>query len=214
MMYGGIPEKLNYSGKFQSEIVNHQWKFSNGDYAERGAYIVVPDFGWSEKPETITVDFLPNQGYSLTFQRNDNDKVTSDIIDPSKISNKGNLDKPINNSNNSLTKRFSLDGLKYKTIIELDFISTSKIKGFIEDVDEGTGTSSDSVNFTGIKNGDSLLIHFNGEKPIIGDNSKWTNNPWIIKNLNGVETLNIKFLAKNYDNNKWGNIMYQFLSSN
>jgi hypothetical protein len=135
------------------------------------------------------------------------------VTDTSAISNESK-----NNSNNLTVgdniKRFSSDGLKYKTLIEIHFISPTKVTGSIEDIDLGTGTSTDKVAFTGIKSGDNLNVQFNGKKPVIGDNSQWTNSPWIIKKVNGKETLNIQFLAKNYDTNKWENSNYEFTPSN
>ena len=105
-------------------------------------------------------------------------------------------------------KCFSSIGLKYTTIIKINFITSEIVKGFVQDIDGGSGLTIDSVEFTGAKNDNKINVNFKGKKPIVGDNSEWTNSPWTI---NGKGILNIKFLAKNYDTNKWGNFNYEFL---
>lgn len=117
-------------------------------------------------------------------------------------------------TNDDKIKRFSLDGLKYKTLIEIHFDSSAKVTGSVEDIDLGTSASTDKANFTGTKNGDNLNVHFDGKEPVVGDNSQWTKQPWTIKKVNGKEVLNIQFLAKNYDTNKWENTNYEFTPSN
>ena len=69
-MYGGNPKHEITSGKFEEYIFNNKWVFSEGEFGNREAYVLVPDDKWSDyKPNTITVKFPPNRGNTMTFQR-------------------------------------------------------------------------------------------------------------------------------------------------
>ncbi len=118
-------------------------------------------------------------------------------------------DNSVNNPSNNIQKCFYSDGLKYRTVINITFLSPIKVKGFVEDYDGDK--MSDKVEFTGTKNRNRLNVQFNGSKPIVGANSEWTDEPWIINKINGNDVLNINFLAKNYDTNKWENSNYEFM---
>jgi hypothetical protein len=69
-MYGGVPKKSNSSGSLNSEKVeNNEWRFVGGDLGERGAYIKIPEDGWTSPPTSITVSFAPGRGNVMDFVR-------------------------------------------------------------------------------------------------------------------------------------------------
>jgi hypothetical protein len=109
-------------------------------------------------------------------------------------------------------KCFSNDGLKYNTVITVNYISTSEVDGSVTSQEMGSD-KKEVVKFTGKVSGDKLTIKFDGKPPVIGDASEWTNNPWSIDNKVGKEKLHIIFNAKNYETNKWGDTSYEFALS-
>lgn len=69
-MYGGREKSENSSGTIEKNIKNNKWRFSGGDFGERGGYIVIPDDQWDNyKPNEITVKFDPGRGNSMEFKR-------------------------------------------------------------------------------------------------------------------------------------------------
>lgn len=69
-MYGGTPRQSHYSGNLESEgVVNNQWKFVGGDFGERGAYVLLPEEGWSTPPKFIIVGFAEGRGDTMYFDR-------------------------------------------------------------------------------------------------------------------------------------------------
>ena len=70
-MYGGVTKLMtNSSGRLNSEEVkNNEWKFEGGDLGERGAYIMIPENGWTSPPSYITVNFASGRGISMEFKR-------------------------------------------------------------------------------------------------------------------------------------------------
>jgi len=69
-MYGGIQKRTNSFGRLNSEEVkNNEWRFIEGDLGERGAYIVIPDNGWTSPPSSLSVYFASGSGNSMEFKR-------------------------------------------------------------------------------------------------------------------------------------------------
>ena len=69
-MYGGQPKNEYSSGKFEEIIKENKWRFSGGDYGNRGGYIEVPSDNWDDyEPSEITVRFGRNRGNSMKFER-------------------------------------------------------------------------------------------------------------------------------------------------
>ena len=107
------------------------------------------------------------------------------------------------------TKCFANEGLKYKTTVTLGF-NKSEASGFVTSEDLESGKKR-STGFKGSRNGNEFTVTFiDVEPPDMGVASEWTNQPWTIKKVDGKEILSIIFNAKNYDNNKWENLPYEF----
>lgn len=69
-MYGGQPNTEYSSGRFEKEIKGNKWRFSGGDYGNRGGYIAVPSDYWDDyKPSEITIPFNSGRGNQMTFKR-------------------------------------------------------------------------------------------------------------------------------------------------
>lgn len=69
-MYGGQPKNEYSSGRFEENISENKWRFSGGDFGNRGGYIQVPSDNWDDyKPSEITIRFASNRGNSMTFKR-------------------------------------------------------------------------------------------------------------------------------------------------
>ena len=113
----------------------------------------------------------------------------------------------------AIKKCFANDGLKYKTVITMG-IGKTDIIGIVTSEELETG-KKESVGFTGTITGKGMIVKFRGTAPVIGDVSEWTDKPWTIENVEGKgqwkEMLHIVFNAKNYDNDKWEDIDYQFV---
>lgn len=110
-------------------------------------------------------------------------------------------------------KCFENDGLKYKTVVTINFLSASPITGMVA----GTVTSREydaettaKTDFTGTISNHTLKIKFKGTSPATGNATEWTNKPWILKKNKGVENLYIIFHSKNYDTKKWSNTTAEF----
>lgn len=68
---GGIPNTEYSSGRFEEEIRDQKWRFSGGDFGDRGGYIEVPSDNWKDyNPSEIYVRFAVKRGYPMTFKRN------------------------------------------------------------------------------------------------------------------------------------------------
>lgn len=69
-MYGGQPKNEYSSGKFEENIIDNKWRFSGGNFGNRGGYIKVPSDNWDDyKPSEISVRFASGRGNSMTFKR-------------------------------------------------------------------------------------------------------------------------------------------------
>jgi len=69
-MYGGIQKRTNSFGRLNSEEVkNNEWRFIEGDLGARGAYIIIPDNGWTSPPSSLSVYFASGSGNSMEFKR-------------------------------------------------------------------------------------------------------------------------------------------------
>lgn len=69
-MYGGQPKTEYSSGRFEEDVKDNKWRFSGGDYGNRGGYIVVPSDNWDDyKPSEITIQFASGRGNSMIFNR-------------------------------------------------------------------------------------------------------------------------------------------------
>jgi hypothetical protein len=67
-MYGGQPKTEMSNGKLDKEVKEKKWRFSDGNFGERGAYIVVPkdDFN-NGKPQFLSIRFSPGRGDAMDF---------------------------------------------------------------------------------------------------------------------------------------------------
>lgn len=108
-----------------------------------------------------------------------------------------------------IKKCFSNEGLKYNTTITI-FTEGNEVRGNISSVETGSGTEQ-KAKFTGTREGNTLTVTIRGNAPLVGDASEWTNKPWTIETKDGKEKLLIPFNAKNYDTNKWQEMIYEFL---
>lgn len=104
---------------------------------------------------------------------------------------------------------FENNGLKYKTVITINFLSSTQITGTVTS-EEYDAETEKKVDFTGIITGKILKIKFKNTPPIVGDATEWTNKPWILKKNKGIENLYIIFHSKNYDTQKWSNTTAEF----
>jgi hypothetical protein len=71
-MYGGHPKKEYSSGKLDSILTDEfKWKFTSGDFANRGGYIFIEDdvFQGDKKPDDFSVHFNEGEGDILSFKR-------------------------------------------------------------------------------------------------------------------------------------------------
>jgi hypothetical protein len=109
---------------------------------------------------------------------------------------------------NSSEKCFSSDGLKYTVTIKMK-INGGEVSGQLASTEAGSNQTK-TADFNGTLTGEKLMIKFNGNPPVIGDASEWTNNPWILDKSGKKETLLIIFNAKNYETNNWEDQKYEF----
>lgn len=69
-MYGGKPKRSNTSGIFEKNTSANKWRFSGGDFGERGGYIQIPSDNWDNyKPSDILIGFASGRGNPMTFTR-------------------------------------------------------------------------------------------------------------------------------------------------
>jgi hypothetical protein len=104
---------------------------------------------------------------------------------------------------------FSNDGLKYATTITI-FTEDSRIRGNVKSTDLESG-KEEKTKFTGTVDGNKLTVDFRGAPPVVGAASEWTDKTWTLDNTGGTEKLHIIFKAKNYETNKWEEMVYEFL---
>ncbi|MCY7311051.1 MAG: hypothetical protein LH619_09750 [Chitinophagaceae bacterium] len=105
-------------------------------------------------------------------------------------------------------KCYRNDGLKYSTVITINYSAGADVTGSIVNQDLETD-KKEAAKFTGTVTGDKLTVKFVGKPPVMGAASEWTDKPWTI-NKSGKEKLIIVFNAKNYDTNKWAHTDYEF----
>ncbi|MDZ4806772.1 MAG: hypothetical protein SGI96_00720 [Bacteroidota bacterium] len=105
-------------------------------------------------------------------------------------------------------KCYRNDGLKYSTVITINYSAATDVTGSIVNKDLESD-KKEAAKFTGTVTGDKLTVKFVGKPPVMGAASEWTVKPWTI-NKSGKEKLIIVFNAKNYDTNKWAHTDYEF----
>lgn len=108
----------------------------------------------------------------------------------------------------AVQKCYSNDGLKYSTVITINYSAGADVTGSIVNKDLETD-KKEAAKFTGTVAGDKLTVKFAGTPPVMGAASQWTDKPWTI-NKSGKEKIVIVFNAKNYDTNKWADTDYEF----
>lgn len=108
-------------------------------------------------------------------------------------------------------KCFEDNGLKYRTVITINFLTTTRVNGVVTSTEYDSDVKEET-DFTGTINGKMLNIKFNGKPPIIGAATQWMSKPWLIKKNSKKEVLCIIFYSKNYDTKRWSNITYEFTS--
>ncbi|MBL0274286.1 MAG: hypothetical protein IPQ06_14750 [Chitinophagaceae bacterium] len=106
-------------------------------------------------------------------------------------------------------KCYSNDGLKYKTVISINFSTDNGITGSVMSQEYGSD-KKESTTFTGTVDADKLNIRFTGTPPLLGAASEWTTRPWALDHSSGKEKLRIVFNSKNYATNKWAETEYEF----
>lgn len=118
-------------------------------------------------------------------------------------------EKPAGEVKTKTEKCFTNPGLKYETVITL-VTDGNELSGNVKSTELET-TKAEQVNFTGTADGNKLTITFQGNAPVVGASSEWTTKPWVLENAEGKEKLLITFNAKNYETNKWQEMVYEFL---
>ncbi len=107
-------------------------------------------------------------------------------------------------------KCYSNDGLKYSTVITINFMPDNNVTGKVMS-QELDSDKKEVAKFTGSVTGDKLSVKFAGTPPMVGTGSEWTGNPWTIVSKSGKESIGIVFNAKNYETNKWSETDYAFV---
>jgi hypothetical protein len=108
----------------------------------------------------------------------------------------------------AVQKCYSNDGLKYSTVITINYSAGADVTGSVVSKDLESD-KKEAAKFTGTVAGDKLTVKFVGKPPVMGAASAWTDKAWTI-NKSGKEKLIIVFNAKNYDTNKWADTNYEF----
>ncbi len=108
----------------------------------------------------------------------------------------------------AVQKCYSNEGLKYATVITINFSAGADVTGSVVSKELETD-KKEAAKFTGTVAGDKLTVNFVGKPPVMGAASAWTDKPWTITK-SGKEKLTIVFNAKNYDTNKWADTDYEF----
>ena len=116
--------------------------------------------------------------------------------------------KPDTVSTPTVTRCFTNEGLKYKTVLSVTWRGNA-IRGSAasEALD---GSSKQLVNFTGTATGNQLSIEFAAPAPVVGGASEWTGKPWTLDITPGKEKLSVPFKAKNHNSNKWEETPFEF----
>ena len=111
-------------------------------------------------------------------------------------------------------KCYANEGLKYRTVIMLNYSSANELTGSVSS-QELESNETEVAKFTGTIEGDKITVQFSGTPPVIGAATEWTEKPWTLKEVVGksdyMENLRIVFNAKNYDTNKWEDTDYVFI---
>jgi|CXWL01.1.fsa_nt_gi hypothetical protein len=105
-------------------------------------------------------------------------------------------------------KCYTNEGLKYKVVITINYISATEVTGSVVS-QELESDKKGVAKFTGIIDGDKLTVQFRETAPVVGAASEWTTKPWIIDNTSGKEKIRIVFNSKNYETNKWSDTGYE-----
>lgn len=105
-------------------------------------------------------------------------------------------------------KAFYLGGLKYETWVKLSIGTDGKVSGTV--ASNEYFVDGETVSFTGMITDGLIEVTFNGEPPVVGDNSEWTDKPWRIEEREGKEVLIIPFHAKSYETFEWEDTEYEF----
>lgn len=109
----------------------------------------------------------------------------------------------------NVQKCYSNDGLKYSTVITINYMSDNNVTGKVVSKELDTD-KKEVAKFTGSVAGDKLMVKFAGLPPVVGAASEWTSKSWTIGNKSGKESLHIVFNSKNYETNKWAETDYEF----
>jgi hypothetical protein len=112
------------------------------------------------------------------------------------------------NAKKSVEKEFYSGGLKYETRVKMSVAADGKVTGTVKSNEYGV--DGDAVSFSGTFTNGEIQVIFDGEPPVIGSNSNWTDKPWRIEVREGEEVLIIPFYAKNYETNEWEDMEYEF----
>ena len=107
-------------------------------------------------------------------------------------------------------KQFYTGGLKYETTIQIIIESDGKLTGTVTSNEYGMENEAETVSFSGTQTDGKINVKFNGEPPIVGDASEWTDKPWQIVKKDGEEMLVIIFNSKNYETDEWEETEWEF----
>lgn len=110
----------------------------------------------------------------------------------------------------SFEKQFYLGGLKFETTINLIVQADGKVSGTIKSNEYENEDDVQTVDFSGTLSDGSINIKFNGEPPLMGAASEWTDKPWRIVKKGDNDILVIIFDSKNYETNEWEETEYEF----
>ena len=110
------------------------------------------------------------------------------------------------------------EGLKYLTIITLDVKENGELSGKISSieyifVDDDNDERHEKAFFKGVLQDNKISVEFDGDPPLMGDNSNWTDDDWRIEMIDDMETIVIPFYAKNYETSEWSLTDYEFYLS-
>lgn len=107
------------------------------------------------------------------------------------------------------------EGLKYLTIIILDMKENGEVSGKVSSIeyiflDDDNDERHEKAFFKGKIRENIISVEFDGNPPVVGDNSNWTDDDWRIEMIDDVETIVIPFYAKNYETSEWSLTDYEF----
>ncbi len=112
------------------------------------------------------------------------------------------------NAKQPAEKEFYLSGLKYETRVKMSIEPDGKVSGTV--TANEYFVDGETVSFSGTFTDGKIEATFDGEPPVVGAASSWTDKPWRIEAREGKEVLIIPFYAKSYETFEWRDSEYVF----